>query len=130
MREPQSSILRAFVDKVVDESFLVRETSIISMAIGGQSFRNQSFRGPRVAGFDRSFRGRPGRVANFNGGRWHGDRHEHHRRGSRFFFASVPYYYGYYDDHGYGGDDCGWLYRRAIQTGSPYWWQRYQVCEG
>jgi hypothetical protein len=99
-------------------------------SFGGQSFRNQSFRGPRVAGFDRSFRGRPGRVANFNGGRWHGDRHEHHRRGSRFFFAGVPYYYGYYDDYGYGGDDCGWLYRRAIQTGSPYWWQRYQVCEG
>lgn len=104
---------------------------------GGRSFRSQNFsqnfgqnfRAPRIASGDRSFRGRSGRIANFNGGRWHGDRHGHHRRGSRFFFAGVPYGY-YYDDYAYYGDDCGWLYRRAIQTGSPYWWQRYQVCEG
>ena len=26
------------------------------------------------------------------------------------------------------GDECGWLYRRAQATGSPYWWQRFQEC--
>ena len=30
----------------------------------------------------------------------------------------------YYDDYG----DCGWLRRRAIETGSSYWWRRYREC--
>ena len=25
---------------------------------------------------------------------------------------------------------CGWLYRRAVATGSPYWWNRYYQCTG
>jgi hypothetical protein len=29
-----------------------------------------------------------------------------------------PAYYAY-------GDDCYWLRRQAIITGSPYWWDRY-----
>jgi hypothetical protein len=51
----------------------------------------------------------------------------HNRRfhGRRVFFAAgYPYYY--YNDYGYGG--CGWLYRRAVATGSPYWWRRYHEC--
>ena len=32
----------------------------------------------------------------------------------------------YYDDYG----DCGWLRRRAIETGSSYWWRRYRECRG
>jgi hypothetical protein len=48
----------------------------------------------------------------------------HHRRFRRFVGYGFPYYdYGYY----YGGD-CGWLYRRARITGSPYWWNRYYAC--
>ena len=23
---------------------------------------------------------------------------------------------------------CGWLYRRALDTGSTYWWSRYEAC--
>jgi hypothetical protein len=47
-----------------------------------------------------------------------------HRRGRGVFFAAgYPYYY---NDYGYGG--CGWLYRRAVATGSPYWWNRYRAC--
>jgi hypothetical protein len=30
---------------------------------------------------------------------------------------------------GYGyRSDCGWLRRRALDTGSPYWWRRYRAC--
>lgn len=25
---------------------------------------------------------------------------------------------------------CGWLKRKAIDTGSPYWWDRYYDCKG
>jgi hypothetical protein len=28
------------------------------------------------------------------------------------------------------GDDCYWLRRQAIITGSPYWWNRYYLCIG
>jgi hypothetical protein len=60
------------------------------------------------------------------GGRNHG-RWRHHR--GRRIFIGAPYFYdyGYYND-GYYGGDCGWLYRRAIATGSPYWWRRYEQC--
>jgi hypothetical protein len=43
-------------------------------------------------------------------------RFRHHRR-----FVAVglyPYY----------GDGCYWLRRRALYTGSPYWWRRYYAC--
>lgn len=39
---------------------------------------------------------------------------------------------GYYGGYGYrphyGWRRCGWLRRRAIVTGSPYWWHRYRMC--
>jgi hypothetical protein len=31
---------------------------------------------------------------------------------------------------GYDYDDCRWLKRRAIHTGSSYWWSRYHACRG
>ena len=40
----------------------------------------------------------------------------------RFAVYGVPYLYAYTS---YG---CDWLYRRAIVTGSPYWWNRYYAC--
>jgi hypothetical protein len=40
----------------------------------------------------------------------------------RFAIYGVPYLYAYTS---YG---CDWLYRRAIVTGSPYWWNRYYAC--
>ena len=44
-------------------------------------------------------------------------RFRHHRR-----FAVVGLYpYAY-------GDGCYWLRRRALYTGSPYWWRRYYAC--
>jgi hypothetical protein len=43
----------------------------------------------------------------------------HHRWGPGISFW---FYDGYY----YG--DCNWLRRRAIVTGSRYWWRRYRLC--
>ncbi len=48
-----------------------------------------------------------------------------HRKFHRFAFFGVPAVYAGYGDYG-----CGWLYRRAIVTGSPYWWNRYYACQG
>jgi hypothetical protein len=43
-------------------------------------------------------------------------------------------YYGWYGwpyiSYGYYGGGCGWLYRRAVAAGSPYWWNRYFECIG
>ena len=32
-----------------------------------------------------------------------------------------------YNDYGYAGD-CYWLKRKALYTGSGYWWSRYYAC--
>ena len=48
--------------------------------------------------------------------------HFHHHRfhRHRFVFVSAyPYYYA---------DDCYLLKRRALYTGSRYWWNRYYAC--
>ena len=38
-------------------------------------------------------------------------------------------YYGAYSGYGYSyGSPCRWLKRKAIHTGSPYWWNRYHYC--
>jgi hypothetical protein len=42
------------------------------------------------------------------------------------FIGGYPYYYG---DYGYY-NDCYWLRRQAIITGSRYWWARYEGCLG
>jgi hypothetical protein len=70
------------------------------------------------------------------GGHWGGgamrshgfaaQRHFGHRHGNNAFFAVAPFYYS---DGGYGyGDGCYWLRRRALYTGSGYWWNRYYAC--
>src|SRR5262249_33205248 len=50
-------------------------------------------------------------------------RHFRHHR--RFAFVGVYGYPYYYDDY-YEG--CYWLRRRALYTGSAYWWHRYYAC--
>jgi hypothetical protein len=51
--------------------------------------------------------------------------HHRHRvfRNGVWVWAYGPDYYSY-------GDDCYWLRRQAIITGSPYWWHRYNLCVG
>jgi hypothetical protein len=53
----------------------------------------------------------------------HGHRHHRHRRDGVFVY-SYPYYYDYYTY----SDNCAWLHRRALATGSRYWWNRYYDC--
>jgi hypothetical protein len=43
--------------------------------------------------------------------------------GHGFYGAYGPHYAGY-SHHG----SCRWLYRRAVKTGSPYWWKRFHNC--
>jgi hypothetical protein len=87
-----------------------------------------------------------GRMHAYNSGRTHSYRmsrangwqgrsawnHHRNHHGQRFFVAGgFPYWYdtGYYDyDYGYGSGGCGWVYQRALATGSSYWWHRYQAC--
>ena len=51
--------------------------------------------------------------------------HRHHARFHRRVFVGVPFAYGAYY---YDGGGCYWLRRRAVATGSPYWWSRYDAC--
>jgi hypothetical protein len=36
--------------------------------------------------------------------------------------------WGRFGGYGYRGGDCRWLRRRAVETGSRYWWRRYRDC--
>ena len=56
--------------------------------------------------------------------------HREHRRRGPFFagFVSGPAVYGYVAYADAYADSCGWLKRRALDTGSSRWWQRYYDC--
>lgn len=90
----------------------------------GRSFSRRSFGGGRVGGIPRSMRHAGG------GKHWHGGRgHRHHKHRHRRIYGYYPYYgAAYYGGYGYGYGDCGWLRRKAIRTGSSYWWRRYESC--
>lgn len=60
----------------------------------------------------------------FHGRHW-GYRRHHRRFRPRIYFGP-SYYYGY-RSYGYH-NRCRWLKRRAIVTGSHYWWRRYNRC--
>jgi len=79
------------------------------------------------------------------GGKHHyggGGKHHAHKGGGHGYYNQHKHhghyrhygYYGWYGrpyfGYGYYGGGCGWLYRRAIATGSPYWWDRYYDCIG
>ena len=84
------------------------------------------------------YRGGSGRYAYGGGGgkRYHsgggkqhahkGDHNKRHFNDGRF----RRYNYGWYGGlaYGYYGGGCGSLYRRAVATGAPYWWNRYNSC--
>ena len=57
----------------------------------------------------------------FHGSRFHRHRHSGFRR--HYGFIGGPVFHRY---HYTGG--CGWLRRRALATGSSYWWHRYRAC--
>jgi hypothetical protein len=77
-------------------------------------------------GHDHGDRNRPDHRRFAERDRDHGHDFDHHGR-HRVFRNGVwvwvygPDYYAY-------GDDCWWLRRQALATGSPYWWSRYNAC--
>ena len=92
-------------------------------ALRGDRGRQNVDRGPRRAD--------PG-IKNANRGPGYGYRggkgHSHdvvRRRGHRYLWGPGVAFY-YYGGNYYG--DCDWLERRAITTGSAYWWDRYNQC--
>lgn len=91
---------------------------------GGKAFRGGRSFGGGGLGPRRSFR-HSGGGKHWHGGKGH--RHHKHRHHRRFYGGYYPYYYGAYYGSSYYGD-CGWLRRRAIRTGSSYWWRRYEAC--
>ncbi len=64
------------------------------------------------------------------GERWRGrgGRDWDHRRRGGFNLYIGPGPGFYYGRPGSGG--CEWLRRRAINSGSNYWWRRYRQCRG
>jgi hypothetical protein len=80
---------------------------------GGGGGHRKSFGGYGGGGY-KSFR---------RGHRGHGGRRH---RSRAYYLPYVPYYY--YQDNGYYSDDCEWLHRKALRTGSSYWWRRYDAC--
>ncbi|MFN0217804.1 MAG: hypothetical protein ACKVP4_03200 [Hyphomicrobium sp.] len=105
-----------------------------SQRFSGQRFSGQRFSGPRIASSRRSngnWNGIKGSNKKWANGNWNGNRNGRHRGHKRRFYAGYPYYWAgplvYSQAYSYG-DDCGWLHRKAIQTGSSYWWTRYNEC--
>ena len=101
---------------------------------GGPHFAG-SMGGPRFAGGEwhrgaRAWNGGPGA---WHAGNWHGHDHFAHDHfhdhfHNRFVAVGIGGWWPGYYDYGYGYGGCGWLYRRAVITGSPYWWDRYNSC--
>ena len=122
---------------------------------GGGSFSGGSYRGGSMGGGEMGRRGMAGRTfdrapapgsagSGYQGryqfspprsGRNVGERN--FRRGDRrhvdrdfrrrrvFFFGGDG---GWYGPDYYYYSNCDWLRRRAMQTGSGYWWRRYRSC--
>lgn len=74
-----------------------------------------------------------GHGGGHHGGGGHGHGGGHHGGGGHHYDGHYGYY-GYYDygpSYYYGGDtygECRSLRRRAVRTGSRYWWRRYRDC--
>lgn len=82
-----------------------------------RNFSGRAFSGPRVY------------SGPAFGGHRHAGRHVHrHRFGRRFgpgIVVGVPL--AAYGAYAYSAS-CDWLHRKAVITGSPYWWYRFEAC--
>lgn len=99
---------------------------------GGRAFGGRNFGGGRrFGGGGRGiFRGNLGPRRH---GAWRGNHrhrgHRHHRHRRYYGYGYIPYYgAAYYSGYGYGYGSCNRLRRKAIRTGSSYWWRRYENC--
>jgi hypothetical protein len=85
---------------------------------GGAKF----YGGPKFYGGSK-FSGGP----KFYGGGKHHHRHKFARH-HKYRFVGVPLAYYGYSNYAYLDNSCYWLRRRALDTGSSYWWNRYYAC--
>lgn len=95
---------------------------------GGPGVRSGGHVGSRIHSGARLRSGpriRSGPRVYFRNGRHRAHRRFRHRRAHPRIFVGPPvtFYDSYYYDNG-----CAWLRRRALRTGSPYWWNRYYAC--
>ena len=81
---------------------------------GMPSGRGSTWPGPRNYSSPRSYGYRDGGS----------HRRTHPHRGGVLIYGN----YGYYPSYGYRS--CEAYHRRAINTGSRYWWRRYRECRG
>lgn len=98
-------------------------------SVGGGSFNRGAIGSARAfSTTPRVYSGNRTVSRSFGGGvKHHRPHHGHKHRGSRgFVYYGVPAYYGY--SNYYAGNQCAWLYRKAVRTGSRYWWNRYHDC--
>jgi hypothetical protein len=65
-------------------------------------------------------------------GRDHGYYDRRKRYGSYGYrrYGSYGWYGAPFLAYGAYAGGCGWLYRNAVATGDPYWWNRYYECTG
>ncbi len=105
---------------VVSSTFDAAEAQRRDGVRGGgyaRGFSGRAFSAPRV------YSGR-----SFGGHRFAGRPIHRHRFGRRFgtgIIVGVPL--GVYGAYAYSSS-CDWLYRKAVITGSRYWWYRYEAC--
>jgi hypothetical protein len=83
-----------------------------------QMFPGPSMRGDRMRSGERGMRGDGPRMGDRPRGYIGGDR-DWRRYGRRGFEARPGFGYR---------SDCGWLRRRALDSGSRYWWRQYRDC--
>jgi hypothetical protein len=118
-----------------------------AMARGAGNFTGRAYSGPRSYASRDFDRGGPrgGRFERGDRGRFverhdRGERFEHRRfaeRGHDFdrfhhrhrVFVNGVWVWDWWPDY-YAYNDCWWLRRQALITGSPYWWSRYNACVG
>jgi hypothetical protein len=60
----------------------------------------------------------------YKGGKRYGHDGRYRRYGSYGLYGAPFLAYGAY------AGSCGWMYRNAVATGDPYWWNRYYECVG
>ena len=60
----------------------------------------------------------------YKGGKRYGYEGRYRRYGSYGWYGAPFLAYGAY------AGSCGWMYRNAVATGDPYWWNRYYECTG
>ena len=60
----------------------------------------------------------------YKGGKRYGHDNRYRRYGSYGWYGAPFLAYGAY------AGSCGWMYRNAVATGDPYWWNRYYECVG